>query len=112
MDFPNIQRPDYKMKERSEDTSIISKFEDGSQQSRTKFTRSRRIWELEWKLLPNTDHQTLITFIRTQAKFSAVAFFWTNPVSNERVEVRITDVKDFTYDIPNYWSGGLTLTEV
>ena len=39
-----IPAPTYPFECEYENNSIISKFEDGSQQSRRKFTRSRRKW--------------------------------------------------------------------
>lgn len=124
MDFPNIKKPSYSMGVKPENTSIISQFEDGSQQSRQKFTKSRRKFALKWNKLPDADYETLFDFIINQCKFSALPFYWTNPKAKgidpvthepiyETLEVRITDGFD-SWDLTDvtYWQGSLELTEV
>lgn len=101
-----------------EDNSIITKFEDGSQQSRRKFTRSRRKWTLKWNHLPREKYLTLMNFISQTVSFSSRSFNWTNTDSvddrggAEVVEVRITRVGKWTNDALHYWSGTIELTEV
>lgn len=113
MDFPNIQKPPYGgLTEEYEDNSLISEFEDGSQQSRKKFTRSRRTYKLSWDFLSNADYQTLKNFIVNQVSHSALAFNWTNPVTNEVIEVRCIEFPAWTVNNPGYWSGELKLQEV
>ena len=62
-------------------------------------------------------------FVVNKAKFSANSFIWTNVDSidiaydymnpdEEQVEVRITDVGEWTNDKLSYWSGTIELTEV
>lgn len=115
--FPNISLPSYPFDEEFEDTTIRSKFEDGSQQSRRKFTRSRRTWTVKWQGLSNSDYVRLKNFIRDEAKFGAVSFMWTNPGSltspeREVIEVRIANVGKFTMSTMDRWDGELTLQEV
>lgn len=101
-----------------EDNSIITKFEDGSQQSRRKFTRSRRKWTLKWKYLPREQYLTLMKFISETVSFSSRSFNWTNTDSvddqggAEVVEVRVTRVGKWTNEALHYWSGTIELTEV
>lgn len=66
-----------------ENNSIISKFEDESQQSRRKFTRSRRKWTLKWKYLPRDQYLALMKFISETVSFSARSFNWENTDSLE-----------------------------
>ena len=126
--FPmNIKSPAWPYEEEPENTSVISKFEDGSQQSRSYFTRSRRKWTLTWNNIPRKDYLILMHFVKNIAKFSANAFYWVvtdsidynykflNPYQEE-VLVRITNVGKWTNNTDNsntsFWSGSLELTEV
>lgn len=113
MDFPTIQQPTFPLKIEYENTSIMSEFEDGSVQSRNKFTRSRRTFTISWDFLSQNDYTTLFGFIKNTCKFSALPFNWVNPQSNETIEVRATGGFD-TWQLreTNYWSGELTLQEV
>ena len=121
--FPNITPPSWPFDEEPEDTSVISKFEDGNQQSRSQKTRSRRKWTLKWKNISREEYLILMHFIKHVVKFSAESFYWLNPDSidddyqymdpdQEVVEVRITHVGKWTNEGMRYWSGTLELTEV
>lgn len=121
--FPDITPPAWPFEEEAEDISIRSNFEDGSMQSRSKFTRSRRKWTLKWKYIPRKEYLILMHFIKEVVKFSSKSFFWINTDSidadyqylnpdQEEVEVRITAVGKWTNDALQYWSGTIELTEV
>ena len=123
INFPStIPAPSYPFNCEYENNSIISKFEDGSQQSRRKFTRSRRKWTLKWNRLTREEYLTLMNFISQTVFFSAVSFNWINADSKddttqgvstpETVEVRVTDVGKWTNNALHYWSGTIELTEV
>lgn len=121
--FPDITPPSYPFGEEYEDTSIISQFEDGSQQSRSAKTRSRRKWQLEWKGLHQKEYNILMNFVVKVAKFAANSFYWKvsskydasyqflNPYEEE-VKVRITKVGEWKCEQVVYWNGSLELTEV
>lgn len=110
--FPEISNPCYPLKEVPEDNSIRSRFEDGSIQSRVKFTRSRTKYVLTWSLLHDSEYQVLKSFIQNTVFYSAVTFMWTHPVTSVEIEVRITKVEEFQLKMRNYWSGSIELTEV
>ena len=116
--FPaTIPAPAYPFECENENNSIISKFEDGSQQSRRKFTRSRRKWKLKWNRIERSEYLELMNFITSTVYFSALSFNWVNADSKddtnpETVEVRITDVGAWTNDALHYWAGSIELTEV
>ena len=118
INFPSdISAPAWPFECEHENNSIISKFEDGSQQSRRKFTRSRRKWTLKWNHIPRSEYLTLMTFISQTVSFSARSFNWINTDSlddtnPETVEVRVTNVGKWTNDALHYWSGSIELTEV
>ena len=119
----DVPSPAWPLKEEPENTSITSKFEDGSMQSRSKFTRSRRKWTLQWNHISRRSYLRIMDFVVHKAKFAANSFIWTNTDSidlsydymnpdEEQVEVRITNVGEWTNDDLNYWNGSIELTEV
>lgn len=113
----NIKAPSYPFECEYENNSIISKFEDGTQQSRRKFTRSRRKWTLRYNHIPRADYLILMNFIANTVAFSSLTCNWVNTDSiddttPEVVEVRVTNVGDWQNDVLHYWSGTVELTEV
>lgn len=61
--FPEIRAPSYPIGMEVEDNSLRSNFEDGSMQSRVKFTRSRAKYTLKWNSLPQDEYEILYEFI-------------------------------------------------
>ena len=115
--FPNISRPSYPLSIETENNSLASKFEDGTVQSRPKFTRSRRTFSVKWNGLPNNEYMILDKFIRETVKYSAETFLWVNPAtyntdSEETIEVRITNVGKAEMSTLDKWNVELTLQEV
>lgn len=110
--FPEIRPPSYPIGMEVEDNSLRSNFEDGSMQSRVKFTRSRAKYTLKWNSLPQDEYDVLYEFITKTVKYSAQSFYWTNPATNKEIEVRITNVSDIELSTLDYWTITLELTEV
>lgn len=110
--FPKISNPSYPFKIRRESTSITSKFEDGTVQSRTKFTRSRSTFILTWDSLTQEEFDVLDDFIVNSAKFTANSFSWENPVNGFTYTVRCTSYGEPEMHKLNYWRVNLELTEV
>lgn len=117
--FPaDIKQPAFPFECEYEDNSIVSKFEDGTQQSRKKFTRSRRKWTLQWNHIPREDYLKLMRFVSETVSFAALSFNWVNTDSvddtggSEIVEVRVTNMGKWTNDAYHYWSGSIEITEV
>lgn len=111
--FPtNVINPSYPLDEEYEDTSITSKFEDGSMQSRRKFTRSRKKFSLKWESLTQEEFVIIRDFIINEAHFAANIFEWTNPVDNKVYYVRCTSFKKANLREINFWSVDLEFTEV
>ena len=111
--FPNtLPNPSYPMDVEFEDTSVSSKFEDGSVQSRPKFTRSRDTFKVTWKRLKMAEYNTLINFVKNVAKFKANAFTWHNPDTGKDVVVRINAITNVQLVELEYHSVTLELQEV
>ena len=112
MNFPSsIPNPEYPFKVEHEDNSITSKFEDGTVQSRLKFTKSRRTWTLKWNGLKQAYYNTLENFIVNSVKHQAVVFNWTIPNTNTTVAVRCIKF-DCEMVFVNNWDVEIQLQEV
>lgn len=117
IEFPNISKPSYPLNIETENNSLASKFEDGTVQSRPKFTRSRRTFTVKWNGLPNNEYMILDNFIRNTVKYSAETFLWVNPASysapeRETLEVRINNVGKAEMTTLDRWNVELTIQEV
>lgn len=121
--FPNIAKPSYPLGIEFENNSLMSKFEDGTVQSRPKFTRSRRTFTVKWDGLRNEEYLILENFIRNVVKYSAETFLWVNPatynsgdiyslIEEETIEVRIANVGKAEMTVLDRWNVELTLQEV
>ena len=111
MNYPSgLPNPEYPFEEESEDNSISTKFEDGTVQSRLKFTKSRKTWTLTWGKMPQAKFTTLDSFIVGQAKHSANVFNWTNPANNTVYSVRCVGYTKKMVEVDN-WQVELKLQE-
>lgn len=111
MDFPSsIPNPEYPFKVDHEDNSIKTQFEDGTVQSRRKFTKSRKTWILKWESLKQNYYDTLENFIVNQVHHSAVVFNWLNPADNRTYAVRCIKF-DSELRFINYWNVELQFQE-
>ncbi|TCL76816.1 hypothetical protein EDC14_100198 [Hydrogenispora ethanolica] len=109
--FPAIAAPVYPLTEEWEDVGIASSFEDGSEISRPRFTRSRGKWTLSWTALREADYQQLMTFWRDTARGKSMVFDWTHPVTGITYTVRFAEKQPFKNIAPGLWSGEVTLRE-
>jgi hypothetical protein len=112
IEFPDIARPVFPLSEEWEDIGISNGFEDGTEQSRARFTRSRGKWVLTWTALSDPDYQKLMNFWRFTVKGKSAAFNWTNPVGGRTHTVRFLEKQPFKYVAPGFWSGEVTIREV
>ena len=112
LEFPSIAPPVFPLDEDWEDVGISAGFEDGTEQSRAKFTRSRGIWVLRWTALKEADYQELMSFWVKEAKGKGETFQWNHPVSGVLYKVRFVEKKAFQQVAPGIWSGEITIREV
>lgn len=111
MNYPTLGTlPNYPVEPKDEDNSIATEYEDGSVQSRVKFTRSRKIFKLQYDVLPETDYNILHNFIVNVAKFKANIFTWHNPFDGNNYEVRFGE-QSFVNFADKYYRGSIELKE-
>ena len=84
--WPNIRLPS-SLEETTPDPAIRSEFEDGSVQTRPRFTRMRRRWTLSWANIKKSQYEILREFYMNQ-KGGSLSFSWTNPMNGGVFTVR------------------------
>ena len=113
INFPDtIPNPEYPLGEDVEDSVLRSNFEDGTVQTRQKFTRVRTTFSVQWGNLPDEHKQTLENFYKTTVKGGALAFNWTHPQSGQVKTVRFTEPPKFSLKVTKYWDVSASLQEV
>jgi len=112
MAFPDIKNPS-KISESNNREKLRSKFEAGYVHQRPKWTRSRRKFSLDWKLLSAADLDTLLSHFDNNQGSS---FNWTHPTRGTTYTVMYSGDK-IEYDLRSgtagkYYSASVTLEEI
>jgi hypothetical protein len=85
--FPTIQKYSVNEDITPEDAGISTDYEDGSQSSRARFTRSRLTYARKWNAMPEADWQTLLNFYRNTARGCSQICTW-NGVNGRLYELK------------------------
>lgn len=112
INFPELKPPDFPLTETPEEAVLRSSAEDGSVQTRPKFTRIRFTFEVTWNHMPEEMKQILEDFYRNTTKNGALSFNWTHPTSNKSYIVRFTKPPTFRAILLHYWTISISLQEV
>lgn len=108
MAWPDIQAPS-SITERKKKAQIRSDFEAGYVQSRAQWTRSRKIFELSWANMTNSDKETLETYFDNNL---GSTFSWTHPYTDTTYTVRFAeDQISAEYIHVGYWNVEVILEE-
>jgi len=97
--------------ERRENSVLRSKFEGGYVQTRPRFTRARRVWQITYNQLSSANKILIDNFIDTVLG-GADSFTWTNPQNSTSYTVRFKDNPTFSYTSYNRWNVNFTLEQV
>lgn len=108
--FPTLPAPAFPIPVETEDPALRSDFENGSQQTRAKFTRQRRTWTLTWPALTTTQRNALSAFW-IFCRGGAEEFMWTEPETNTSIAVRFLVFKE-TQKTPDLWDETVQIKEV
>ena len=109
--FPTIAKPSYPIDCETEDPVIAAGFENGSEQTRARFTRMRRRFALRWPALTNAQRETLNAFYVAR-KGGSEAFIWTDPYDSTAYTVRFDGtIKEIQIN-PEMWNVEITLREM
>ena len=109
--FPTIECEGFPIATQTEDPAIRTPFENGSEQTRARFTRLRRTWTLKWNAMTNAQHDTLLTFWGT-VNGGTTAFDWTNPYDDATYEVRFNSPIKETWINPDHWAIEVEIKEI
>ena len=85
--WPNIEKPS-RMIERTKKAQIKSDMAAGYVQSRAKWTRTRKVFELSWNAMSDADKNILEDFFTENI---GDTFEWTHPLTNTTYTVRFGD---------------------
>lgn len=115
-DYPTLSRnPSYPLTDDAEDPAIKSDFEAGYTQTRARFTRTRRVFEVGYKAMTNADKLLLEAFADT-VKGGVDSFAWTHPITSVSYTVRFDKRPKFQAvdygDDGTIWETSFTLVQV
>ncbi len=110
--FPSLTaKPIFPVTEQREDSVIKSDFEGGYINTRQRFTRIRRNFQVQYTNMSTSDKGTLDTFVDT-VKGGADSFTWTHPITAAAHTVRFETPPRFSPTHDNRWSVEFTLIEL
>ena len=93
-------------------STLRAPFEAGYEQTRAKWTRSRRSFVLNWDRLEEASFTTLLYFFDRTVKGGTTSFVWTHP-SGVTYECRFAeDELAMTSNVSGYYSGSVRLRQV
>ena len=113
IDFPEgVGAPEYPLDEAPEDAVLRAKFEDGTEQTRPKFTRNRYTFTMAWKLMPTEEKELLEEFYNKTTKNGSVMFNWNHPLTGKQYVVRFAEPPTYKLVLKNYYQVSIKVREV
>lgn len=113
INFPEgIGAPGYPLEETPEDAVLRSQFEDGTEQTRPKFTRNRYTFLATWNLMPAEEKTLLEEFFKVTTKNGALLFNWTHPLTGNNHVVRFVEPPAFKLILKNRYQVSMKVREV
>ena len=110
--FPTLTtKPIFPVPQEKEDSVIKSGKEGGYLQTRQRYTRIRKNFQVQYHNLSTTEMGTLDTFENT-VKGGADSFTWTHPMTGVVYSVRLDGTIKFSPTHDNRWDAEFTLDEV
>lgn len=106
--WPDIEKAN-DLVEKTQKGQIKSDFAGGYVQSRAKWTRARKTFELSWVAMSNVDKNALESFFESNI---GGTFTWTHPLTSTSHTVRFAEDELQAEYVPvNFWRVYLTLEE-
>jgi phage-related protein len=109
-DYPNVQLPSG-CEEVTENPAIRTEFETGIVQTRARYTRARRTWQISWEYMRGADYRVLRNFF-AQMYGGSLSFNWTHPTENTVFNVRFLNEIRASNQSYDFWNVSMTLEEV
>lgn len=108
--WPSVQLPSG-CDETTEDPALRNEAESGIVQTRARFTRIRRTWQLSWANMRGADYRLLRAFF-IQMKGGSLSFGWTHPRESTTFEVRFRGDLSGRHTVMDCWNVTLVLEQV
>jgi len=111
--YPSLSSsfPSHPLVETLVDSVLRSTMDGGYVQTRQRFTRIRKKWQVSYHALTTTDKLLLENFVNTVAG-GANHFTWVNPQDNNSYEVRFFPIPNYTYNSYDRWDVTFSLEQV
>jgi phage-related protein len=99
------------MDEVTENPAIRTEMESGIVQTRPRFTRTRRKWQLSWDYMGGSSYRTLRSFYQ-EARGGSTSFMWTHPTEQLSFTVRFNSEIESSNQSYDYWRVTVSIEEV
>lgn len=111
--FPSLGTtyPSTPLMEKLVDSVLRSPMDGGYVQTRQRYTRIRKLWDVTYTAITTADKVTLEAFVQTVAG-GANQFTWTNPQDGSNYEVRFNPIPNFSYNSYDRWNVTFSLEQV
>lgn len=110
--FPTLTAiPSHPLIEQQENSVIRSEFDAGYVQTRARYTRVRKTWQVSYHFVDNSDKAALDTFVST-VNGGADSFTWVNPQDSVSYTVRFQAPPTFSYVSYGGWDVSFKLEQV
>ena len=111
MAFPTLTTlPTYPISEKLLPSSIKTQFEAGYLLARSRFSRDRYMFQLNYKNLSQTDKTNLENHMKAMKDVDT--FSWTHPVTSTVYTVRYESIPEFQMPQVSLWNVSFTLIQV
>lgn len=110
MDWPEVQLPSG-LDETTEDPAISTEFGTGIVQTRARYTRIRRTWNLSWANMRGADYRALRAFY-SSVYGGSLPFNWTHWKEGQTYSVRFKGELKARHTVLDCWSVSCTLEQV
>lgn len=113
--FPStIRKPSYGITPEWDRPVLESPFEDGSVQSRVKYTKGRDAYTIPWEHITQAEFDTLEEFYKTTTAFGSVPFTFELPkaVGTKTITCRFVEKPTATLSSYDSWKVSIKVQEV
>ena len=85
-----LPNPLYPLAVTREDNVLRSNKDAGYEQTRRRYTRERKSYDLSWTAMRAADRNTIANFYDNETADGSLSFMWTHPIEGTTAEYRFT----------------------
>ena len=115
IEFPAaIRPPSYNLSPEWDRPVLESPFEDGSTQTRLKYSKGRDTYTIPWSILRQSEVDLLEAFYKVTTAYGSLPFIITIkfPTGDRDIKCRFTEKPSLTYVSHNNWQASIKVQEV